>query len=469
MESKEPELTSKVAVIGGGLVGALEACVLAQKGYEVDLYEFREDIRLLEHVPGRSINLAMSVRGLSALNSIGLGNHVAEEYGIPMRARMIHTLEGTTYPVPYGKEDQAIYSVGRRYVNEILLTAGEKYSNLRLHFQHKLTSIDIDKAKMVFSHNGEEIKSEADFILGCDGAFSTVRKAMMRRPWFDYKQEYIPHAYLELCIPATPNKCGGYDFAMPPNYLHIWPRGQFMMIGLPNQDKSFTMTLFMPKITFDGITNETDLVQFFEEYFPDSIPLLGKEKLIEDYFNTRPLPLISIKCNPYHLSDKCLIMGDAAHAMVPFYGQGMNCGMEDVLVLDEMFKRYPNDRKKVFEEYSKHRNPDAEAMCDLAMYNYIEMRDLVARRSFLLRKLLDNFLYWIFPRKWVPLYTSVTFTRMRYHHCISNKKWQDELLGKIGNFMAMSSVAAGVGGLFWLETNIQLSRGLLEKLNDIIH
>jgi len=462
MESDKPETTSKVAVIGGGLVGALEACVLAKKGYEVDLYEFREDIRQMEHVPGRSINLAMSVRGMSAMNSIGLGNHIAEEYGIPMRARMIHTVGGDTYPVPYGKEDQCIYSVGRRYVNEILLTAGEKYPNLHTHFHHKLTNIDIDQAKMVFSHNGEEIKKEADFILGCDGAFSTVRKAMMRRPWFDYKQEYIPHAYLELCIPATADN----EFAMPPNYLHIWPRGQFMMIGLPNQDKSFTMTLFMPKITFDGITNAEDLVNFFEEYFADSIPLIGKEKMIEDYFNTRPLPLISIKCNPYHLTDKCLILGDAAHAMVPFYGQGMNCGMEDVLVLTEMmFEKYPNDRLKAFEEYSKHRNPDAEAMCDLAMYNYIEMRDLTARLSFLIRKKLDNFLYWVFPRKWVPLYTSVTFTRMRYHHCISNKKWQDELLGKIGNFMAMSSLAAGVGGLFWLETNIQLSRSLLEKLN----
>jgi len=155
--------------------------------------------------------------------------------------------------------------------------------------------------------------------------------------------------------------------------------------------------------------------------------------------------------------------------MVPFYGQGMNCGMEDVLVLDEMFKKYPNDRLKAFQEYSKHRNPDAEAMCDLAMYNYIEMRDLTARLSFLLRKKLDNFLYWVFPRKWVPLYTSVTFTRMRYHHCISNKKWQDELLGKIGNFMALSSLAAGIGGLFWLETNTQMSRNLLEKLNDVLH
>merc|ERR1711992_41402 len=423
----------------------------------------------MEHVPGRSINLAMAVRGLGALNKIELDNHVQEEYGIPMYARMIHNTDGKTNPIPYGKENQCIYSVGRRYVNEILLDQGSTYDDIHFHFQHKLLKANLEKPELTFERQdvGESdnklVTVKPDLVIGCDGAFSAVRKEMMKKPRFNYSQTYIPHAYMELCMPPVNG-----DFAMPPNYLHIWPRGQFMMIGLPNQDKSFTMTLFMPKITFDGITNGDDLVQFFEEYFPDSIPLLGKEKMIEDYFNTRPLPLISIKCSPYHLTDKCLIMGDAAHAMVPFYGQGMNCGMEDVLVLDEMFKRYPNDRKKVFEEYSKHRNPDAEAMCDLAMYNYIEMRDLVARRSFLLRKLLDNFLYWIFPRKWVPLYTSVTFTRMRYHHCISNKKWQDELLGKIGNFMAMSSIAAGLGGLFWLETNIQLSRGLLEKLNDII-
>merc|ERR1711992_473200 len=419
----------------------------------------------MEHVPGRSINLAMAVRGLGALNKIELDNHVQEEYGIPMYARMIHNTDGKTNPIPYGKENQCIYSVGRRYVNEILLDQGSTYDDIHFHFQHKLLKANLEKPELTFERQdvGESdnklVTVKPDLVIGCDGAFSAVRKEMMRKPRFNYSQTYIPHAYMELCMPPVNG-----DFAMPPNYLHIWPRGQFMMIGLPNQDKSFTMTLFMPKITFDGITNGDDLINFFEEYFRDSIPLLGKDKLIEDYFNTKPLPLISIKCNPYHLTDKCLIMGDAAHAMVPFYGQGMNCGMEDVLVLDEMFKKYPEDRLKVFEEYSKHRNPDAEAMCDLAMYNYIEMRDLVARRSFLLRKLLDNFLYWIFPRKWVPLYTSVTFTRMRYHHCISNKKWQDELLEKIGNFMAMSSVAAGLGGLFWLDTNIQLSRSLLEKL-----
>merc|ERR1719328_300554 len=220
----------------------------------------------------------------------------------------------------------------------------------------------------------------------------------------------------------------------------------------------------MPKITFDGITNADDLVHFFETYFADSIPLLGKEKMIEDYFNTRPLPLISIKCNPYNFKDKCLIMGDAAHAMVPFYGQGMNCGMEDVLVLHDMMQKYPNDRKKAFEEYSKFRNPDAEAMCDLAMYNYIEMRDLTAKTSFLLRKKLENFLFWIAPSKWVPLYTSVTFSRMRYSNCISNKKWQDDLLDTIIHRLGVVSGISilAFGGMFLRKYQDDLALKLFE-------
>merc|ERR1712001_31779 len=199
-----------------------------------------------------------------------------------------------------------------------------------------------------------------------------------------------------------------------------------MMIGLPNQDKTFTVTLFMPTEVFEGIQDRDTLLQFFNTNFRDAIPLIGKEKLVTDFFANRHLPLVSVKCFPYHVSSSSVIMGDAAHAMVPFYGQGMNCGMEDVLVFEDMMSKYPNDRKKAFEEYSKFRNPDAEAMCDLAMYNYIEMRDLTARLSFFIRKKFDNFLFWIAPSKWVPLYTSVTFSRMRYSNCISNKKWQDD-------------------------------------------
>jgi len=430
-----------VAVIGAGLVGSLEACYLSRRGYEVHVYEYRDDIRQMEHVPGRSINLAMSVRGLGALNKVGLDEHVRQEYGIPMYARMIHNRDGKTAPIPYGKDNQCIYSVGRRYVNEILLNEGSKDDNITFHFNHKLLKANLDKSELQFERQDVQdpeariVDVKADLVIGCDGAFSAVRKEMMKRPRFNYSQEYIPHAYMELCMPPVNG-----DFAMPPNYLHIWPRGQFMMIGLPNQDKSFTVTLFMPTSTFEGIKDRESLLHFFNENFRDSISLIGKERLVEDFFSNRALPLVSVKCFPYNVTNKALIMGDAAHAMVPFYGQGMNCGMEDCLVLEDALDKFDDNLDMALEEYSRNRNPDAEAMCDLAMYNYIEMRDLVNKKSFLVRKKLDNFLHWLFPSSWVPLYTSVTFTRMRYHQCVSNRAWQDSALNRISAAVGITSL-----------------------------
>lgn len=278
-----------------------------------------------------------------------------------------------------------------------------------------------------------------DLVIGCDGAFSAVRKEMMKRPRFNYSQEYIPHAYMELSMPPI-----GDEFSLPPNYLHIWPRGQFMMIGLPNQDKSFTVTLFMPTATFENIKDRDSLLHFFNDNFRDSIPLIGIERLVDDFFSNRALPLVSVKCNPYNVGSKSLIMGDAAHAMVPFYGQGMNCGMEDCLVLEDALDKNNMDIGLALEDYSKTRNPDAEAMCDLAMYNYVEMRDLVNKKSFLVRKKLDNFLHWLLPSWWVPLYTSVTFSRMRYHKCVSNRAWQDSALGNISSLVGICGLACSV-------------------------
>lgn len=364
----------------------------------------------------------MSVRGLSGLAGVGLDEHVKQEYGIPMHSRMIHKPDSRLNAIPYGKEGEAIYSVGRRYVNEILLEEGAKYQNIHFHFYHKLIKANLDTPELTFERTdlaegteGKSVTVRPDLVIGCDGAYSAVRREMLKRPHFNYKQEYIPHAYLELCMPAKDD-----DFAMAPNYLHIWPRGQFMMIGLPNQDKTFTMTLFMPTDTFAGLKDRDSLLNFFNEHFPDSIPLLGVDRLLSEYFGNKPAPLISVKCSPYNVGGTALIMGDAAHAMVPFYGQGMNCGMEDCMVLEDALDSNM-DMGSVLKQFSSHRNPDAEAMVDLALYNYIEMRDLVNKKSFLVRKKLDNLLHWLLPSRWVPLYTSVTFSRMRYHLCITNR------------------------------------------------
>jgi len=282
---------------------------------------------------------------------------------------------------------------------------------------------------------------------------------MMKRPHFNFSQMYIPHAYLELCMPPIDN-----DFAMAANYLHIWPRGQFMMIGLPNQDKTFTMTLFMPTETFSGLTDSDSLLSFFRTHFPDSIPLLGAESLCSQYFSTRPSALVSVKCSPYHVGNRALIMGDAAHAMVPFYGQGMNCGMEDCLVLDSALARH-DTLQGALQEFSHNRNPDAEAIVDLALYNYIEMRDLVNKKSFLVRKKFDNLLHWLFPGWWVPLYTSVTFSRMPYKQCIDNRAWQDRVLSRMSNV----ALAGGLLGALFLARSQTCQRILQGGASTIIN
>ncbi|XP_074646036.1 kynurenine 3-monooxygenase-like [Tubulanus polymorphus] len=434
----------KVAVIGGGLVGALETCCLAKRGHQVDLYEGRPDIRLLEHVKGRSINMALSRRGREALRHVGLEDEVTRN-GIPMYSRMIHDINGNTKPILYGTPDQFIMSIDRRRLNEILLSGAEAYENVTLHFEHKLVSCDCLSGEVKFMNDGKEVKADYDLIVGCDGAYSMTRRQIMKQTRMNFSQEFIPHGYMELLMPPTSDD----DYAMAINHLHIWPRNEYMMIGLPNPDKSFTVTLFMPFSIFESLTTEKQILEFFKDKFPDSIPLLGEKDLVETYLSAQALPLISVKCKPYHIDNKVVILGDAAHAMVPFYGQGMNAGLEDCLVLDGLMDEYSDDMVKVLDTYSQIRNCDAEAICDLAMYNYIEMRKSVNSRLFLLRKRLDNFLHWIMPNYWIPLYTMVSFTRIPYHMCIEYKKKQDRIV-KYG------LVAAGMCGLFGIGAGIWL-------------
>ncbi|XP_069688959.1 kynurenine 3-monooxygenase isoform X2 [Periplaneta americana] len=368
----------KVAIIGGGLVGSLSACYFGKRGHNVHLYEYRDDIRKSEYVRGRSINLALSERGIRALKQVGLQDELVNHHGIPMKGRMIHNLDGTRKPIPYDpRSNQCIYSVSRRYLNEVLLSATEKFPNVSLHFNHKLINANLKEGRMTFQMTGtnENALQTADLIVGADGAFSTVRHHLMKQPMFDYSQTYIEHGYLELCMPPTSDG----DFAMEPNYLHIWPRGTFMMIALPNQDHSWTVTLFMPFPDFESLDSPTRLLKFFSQHFPDSVALIGKHRLIADFFAITPFPLLSIKCKPYHLDNTTLIIGDAAHAMVPFYGQGMNAGFEDCRLLDELLLVHNYNLSTVLQEFSASRQRDAEAICDLAMYNYLE---IISRAAF---------------------------------------------------------------------------------------
>ncbi|KAM3963521.1 LOW QUALITY PROTEIN: kynurenine 3-monooxygenase cn [Aphomia sociella] len=428
-----------IVVVGGGLVGSLEALYLAKRGHRVRLYEYRDDIRETPLVRGRSINLALSVRGRRALKDVGLEQHIIEEHGIPMVGRRIHRLDGSTYVIPYdARTNQCIYSVGRNYLNGSLLKESDKYENVEKYFNHKLVEANLRKGTLTFlkTDKKEKVDVKADLIIGADGAFSAVRNSMMKQPLFDYSQKYIEHGYLELCIPADENG----SFQMPANYLHIWPRGNFMMIALPNQDCSWTVTLFMPFANFKNLDSEDKLIAFFEKYFPDSIALIGK-KLIEDFFNGSPSPLVFVKCRPYHIADKALLIGDAAHAVVPFYGQGMNAGFEDCTILDHLFQRHNDNLVKILSEFSDTRWKDTFAISDLALYNYIEMRDLVTRPSYRIRKALDDLIFWLLPDFWVPLYNSVTFTTMPYNVCTRNREWQNKVLLYVLSVLGFSTLA----------------------------
>ncbi|XP_005188842.1 kynurenine 3-monooxygenase [Musca domestica] len=435
----------KVAIIGGGLVGSLAALNFARNGHNVHLYEYREDIRTSELVQGRSINLALSERGRKALAEVGLEDEVLST-AIPMRGRMLHDVKGQTSVVLYDPcTNQCLYSVGRKHLNEVLLNAGEKFPNIQYHFRHKLKSANLQEGSMRFQCDYEEQQLEeatADLIVGCDGAFSAVRQQMSKTLGFNFSQEYIEHGYLELCIPAKND-----EFQMPPNYLHIWPRNEFMMIALPNQDKSFTVTLSMPFKVFEGIRTPKELLEFFHRYYSDAVPLIGEELLIKDFFKSKPQFLLSIKCNPFHFADKAILLGDAAHAMVPYYGQGMNAGMEDCTLFFSILREPHMTIGKALETFTERRVSDAHAICDLAMYNYVEMRDLTKRFSFKCRKMLDTTLFRFFPNYWVPLYNSVSFTSMPYSKCIANRQWQDEILKKI-MFIVLSSAVLFIGALY---------------------
>uniref|UniRef100_A0A336K959 Kynurenine 3-monooxygenase n=2 Tax=Culicoides sonorensis TaxID=179676 RepID=A0A336K959_CULSO len=425
----------RIAVVGAGLVGSLAALQFGLMGHKVDLYEYREDIRTAELVVGRSINLALSCRGRAALRDVGLEETLLK-HGLPMRGRMLHDVNGNRKVVPYDHvNNQAIYSVGRKFLNEVLLNAAEKNPNITMKFNQKLVDCNLKAGEMTFMNTVDKSTStsSADLVIGADGAFSAVRKQMVKQYGFNYSQTYIDHGYLELCIPPTEDG----DFSMNENFLHIWPRGKFMMIALPNEDRSWTVTLFMPFKNFESISNESDLLAFFNEYFQDAIDLIGEKRLIADFFKIKPQHLVQIKCKPYDAFGKVLIIGDAAHAMVPFYGQGMNAGMEDVTVLKGIISDYGKDIAGALQEFSRVRWEDAHAICDLAMYNYIEMRDLVNKRSFLLRKKLDDFLYSKIGNHWIPLYNTVSFSQIPYSKCIANKARQDKILKNVAIFMGI--------------------------------
>jgi kynurenine 3-monooxygenase len=427
-------VSTKFTLIGSGLAGGLLAAFLGQRGHEVELYERRADPRAGNFVGGRSINLALSTRGIHALQQMGIAEEVLRN-AIPMRGRMIHEKSGGLHFAPYDRDPtKHINSIGRAALNTSVIEAALRFPNVRVHFNHRCTDVDLETATASLqiteskseSSPGEIIEARGDAIIGVDGAFSAVRAAMQRQiKGFEYNESYLAHGYKELTIPPTAE--GGWR--MQKEALHIWPRKSFMMIALPNPDGSFTCTLFWefkgPR-SFASITTDDAIRRFFEDEFPDAVPLMPT--LLQDYRENPTGSLVTIRCAPWFYKDKAVLLGDAAHAVVPFYGQGMNAAFEDCVVLDECLARTPEDRTQAFAAYFQRRKQNADALADLAVQNFVEMRDKTASRFFRMKKKLDHFLEGAFPGVYLPLYTMVTFTRIPYAEAARRARRQNRIV-----------------------------------------
>lgn len=418
----------KQIIIGAGLVGSLHAVYLAKRGVQVELYERRPDMRSTNISAGRSINMAISHRGLKAVERVGLKQKVLDMV-IPMPGRMIHDLEGKTNFQPYGKEGQQINSISRGGLNALLMTEAEN-AGVKIHFNQRCVGLNLDEGKAVFQNQitQEETTVFAKQIYGTDGAFSEVRHHLMRTERFNYAQDFLPHGYKELSIPPAADG----RFRLDENALHIWPRGGFMLIALPNLDGSFTVTLFLSyegAPAFEKLKTPQDVTAFFEQQFPDAVPHMPT--LVDDFFTNPTSSLVTVRCFPWSYKDKVLIFGDASHAIVPFYGQGMVSGFEDCYVFDQLADTLWHDKEKLFKQFEKSRKPDAEAIADLALRNFIEMRDSVANPRFLLRKKIEKAINERFPQKWIPLYSMVTFSDMRYSEALEIGQEQDKIMEEV--------------------------------------
>jgi kynurenine 3-monooxygenase len=421
-------MPTKFILIGSGLAGGLLGAYLGRRGYDVDLYERRADPREGNIVGGRSINLAVSTRGIHALEQLGIANEVLR-HAIPMRGRMIHPATAGRAPifVPYDVDPKkCINSIERAALNTTVIDAAQRYPNVRVHFNHRCTEVDLNEAVAYLETENGQVTARGDAVIGVDGAFSAVRQSMQKKlEKFDYEESYLAHGYKELTIPPGPDG----SWRMEKNALHIWPRKSFMMIALPNPDGSFTCTLFWefegPR-SFATTKTDDDVRDFFREEFPDAVPLMPT--LFEDFRQNPTGSLVTIRCAPWFHKDKIALVGDAAHAVVPFYGQGMNAAFEDCVVLDECLAEFPDNRERAFAEYFSRRKENADALADLAIENFIEMRDKTASRTFRAKKKLDHLLEGLLPGVYLPLYTMVTFTRMPYATAAKRARFQDGIV-----------------------------------------
>lgn len=416
----------KIAVVGAGLVGSLLAIYLRREGHIVQVYDRSPDIRKIQF-SGRSINLAMSDRGWKAVDELGISQEI-RDIAIPMDKRAIHVAGQTTHQA-YGMNGEAIYSISRGVLNRKMIDLAEA-EGVEFFFENRVWDVNLQTATLYIgeTERGEWTELQFDKIFGADGAFSRIRHRMQRQSMFNYSQEFLPIGYKELNIP--PNQDGSHK--LDKNSFHIWPHGEFMLIALPNLDGSFTCTLFMPfkgENSFESLTDKAKVQQFFATNFPDAVEIIPN--LLEDFFSNPTSYLVTMKCFPWTFQDKVALIGDACHAIVPFYGQGMNAGFEDITVLHECIKEYAGDWNAIFEAYETQRKPNADAIAELSYRNFIEMSTKVSDQKFLLQKKIEKRFAELYPDKWLPLYSRVTFSHRPYQEALDLGDQQEAIMREV--------------------------------------
>jgi kynurenine 3-monooxygenase len=416
-----------INLIGAGLTGPLLGILLARRGFTVDIFERRPDTRKVPQGAGRSINLALSTRGIHALKAAGLWQEM-RKIAIPMKGRMMHSVETNLTFQPYGKEEtDVIYSISRAQLNVALMDAAEA-QGVRIHFEQRCTGVDLKTGafRLRDERSREYRVVESSLVIGCDGSASAIRNQMLKLGRFSFSQQYLDYGYKELTIPA------GHGRRLDPGALHIWPRGNYMLIALPNIDDTFACILFLPfegLDSFVGIATEADLLKFFESRFPDALRLMPN--LGANFFANPVGSMVTVKCSPWHVQNHTLLLGDAAHAIVPFFGQGLNCGFEDCTSLVDLIDQHGADWDRVFAGFERARKVNTDAIADLAAENFVEMRDRVADPSFLFRKKVELALEARYPNIFVPKYSMVTFHRVPYSVAMMRGRIQDRLLAEI--------------------------------------
>lgn len=422
-----PQNKKNIAIIGSGLIGSLLAIYLRKYGHDITVFDRRPDIRNIKF-SGRSINLAMSNRGWNALRAVGIEEEI-KKIGIPLDKRAMHVVGQPEYYQKYGKEGEAIWSISRGVLNKKMIDLAEG-AGVNFRFDEKVWDVDLPDAKIYTgeTEKGEWTEYKYDIIFGCDGAFSRVRHKMQRRSRFDYSQDFIDVGYKELTIPANTDgthKLDKYSF-------HIWPRGKFMLIAMPNLDGSFTCTLFMPfegEVSFENIKTKPQAQEFFTTYFPNVMQVM--DDLLDDFFKNPTSAMVTMKCYPWTYWDKVALVGDSAHAVVPFYGQGMNAGFEDIYVLNQLIENHINDWETIFSEYQLSRKPNADAIAELSYRNFVEMSSKTADPNFLLQKKIEKRFADKYPEKWIPAYSRVTFSNRPYAEALAIGDAQEELMQKV--------------------------------------